>query len=317
MKKKGEDEEIQSDEEEGTSPGLELSSEDKTGATDFSDLGEVSEEAEGVAKSEGKESPAEALKKKKSLIIKVVIGVALVALILHESPEDEQPVEGEAPKVERPKRNMPAPPAEAAATPPATETPVAAEATPTEVETAPVQGPAVEEPVKEASAPVAEKPIDEAPAVTETLGSEEISLDLDPAETSPVIEATGTSEKSNDTIDENVAESTGEDNLTDKILQDLEKEAKKSEVKNDRKDYVAPPDYEYVGRGLVYNCTGKHWACVDGPSYKSCENNAASIKYLKKTAECYPFNVYQSQKGCENMQNRMVSSSAKTAFCSE
>jgi hypothetical protein len=81
--------------------------------------------------------------------------------------------------------------------------------------------------------------------------------------------------------------------------------------------YIAPPDYEYKGRGLVYNCVGKHWACVDGPSYRSCEDNSSATKFLKKSAECYPFNVYQSQGGCEKTQNRMVSSGAKTKFCQE
>ena len=81
--------------------------------------------------------------------------------------------------------------------------------------------------------------------------------------------------------------------------------------------YVTPPNYENVGRGLVYNCTGKHWACIDGPSYKTCEDNASGNKFLKKKVECYPFNVYETQSGCEKMQNRVVSSSAKTEFCSE
>jgi hypothetical protein len=110
-----------------------------------------------------------------------------------------------------------------------------------------------------------------------------------------------------------------EDNLTEQILKDLEnqaqgKEKAKAAVKT---EYVSPPNYENVGRGLVYNCTGKHWACIDGPSYKSCEENASSNKFLTKKTECYPFNVYETQSGCEKMQNRMVSSSAKTEFCSE
>lgn len=108
-----------------------------------------------------------------------------------------------------------------------------------------------------------------------------------------------------------------EDNLTDQILEDLEKQAKSTEPVQTRKQYVAPPDYEYRGRGLVYNCTGKHWACVDAPSYKTCEDNSSSVKYLNKATECYPFNVYETAKGCESMQNRMVSSSAKTSFCNE
>jgi hypothetical protein len=106
-----------------------------------------------------------------------------------------------------------------------------------------------------------------------------------------------------------------EGNIPDKILEDLEKQVNNEKPKEVKKDYVSPPDYEYKGRGLVYNCVGKHWACVDAPSYKVCEDNHSSTSFQKKKIECYPFNVYESPKGCELMQNRVVSSNAKTNFC--
>ena len=116
-----------------------------------------------------------------------------------------------------------------------------------------------------------------------------------------------------------VGESTVTDdaNLTDQILEDLEKQANKTRTIEQKKEYVAPPDYEYSGRGLVYNCAGKHWACVDAPSYLACEDNASSVKFLKMKTECHPFNVYETIQGCESVQNRMVSSSAKTGFCND
>lgn len=104
--------------------------------------------------------------------------------------------------------------------------------------------------------------------------------------------------------------------LTEKILQDLESQTKSS-AQDAPKQYVAPPDYEYPGRGLVYNCKALHWACVDGPSYKTCEENALYLKENNKAPECYPFNVYETSNGCVNMQNRMVSSGASTDFCNE
>lgn len=116
---------------------------------------------------------------------------------------------------------------------------------------------------------------------------------------------------------ESSPQSDSSDKFTQDILQDLEKQVRESKEDETVKEYVSPPNYEYVGRGLVYNCPGKHWACVDGPSFKSCEDNNASIKYLKKKVECHPYNVYESIKICENMQNRMVSSSAKTTFCDQ
>lgn len=123
----------------------------------------------------------------------------------------------------------------------------------------------------------------------------------------------------NATVDSVTGEdtTTNPNNLTDQILKDLEDQAATTEQKTVKTEYVAPPNYENVGRGLVYNCSGLHWACIDGPSYKTCEDNSSSTKYLKKKAECFPFNVYETQSGCEKMQNRMVSSSAKTEFCAE
>jgi len=117
-----------------------------------------------------------------------------------------------------------------------------------------------------------------------------------------------------DSVDGKVT-NTEDNDMTNKILEDLEKQVKKDQPKEVKKEYVSPPDYEYKGRGLVYNCAGKHWACIDGPSYKNCEDNFSSTTFKKKTIECYPFNIFDSQKGCELMQNRVVSSNAKTAFC--
>lgn len=103
--------------------------------------------------------------------------------------------------------------------------------------------------------------------------------------------------------------------LTEKILQDLENQTK-TKVSETPAQYVAPPDYEYTGRGLVYNCKALHWACVDGPSYKTCEDNFNFQKSKSAKPECYPFNVYENSRGCANMQNRMVSAGSKTEFCS-
>lgn len=269
----------------------------------------------------------------------------MVVLLLHESPE-ETTTEGQStPSKKTAKTKSPGVNEDGATAPVETALPVDAGTTPAE---------AAAETVTEN---IAEKPVNETPAETtveakvssseitldlpeelptvdststttttteasaadettttpmETTSTEEITLDLE----SPADNTTG-SEVSKDTVDGTTAEQPTDDNLTEKILSDLEQQTKKNEVKRDKKDYVAPPDYEYIGRGLVYNCTGKHWACVDAPSYRICEENSASNKHLKKPVECYPFNVYQSQKGCESMQNRMVSSSAKTSFCSE
>ena len=149
----------------------------------------------------------------------------------------------------------------------------------------------------------------EEPKAEETVTSPDTET---PAVEEPKVDGATASE---DTIGAGT-ENSNDGTITDKILEDLEQQVKKEKPKETVKEYVSPPDYEYRGRGLVYNCAGKHWACVDAPSYKLCENNFSSVNYLKKKVECYPSNIYETTKGCEQMQNRNVSSGQKTEFCS-
>lgn len=163
--------------------------------------------------------------------------------------------------------------------------------------------------------------VEESKSVTEEEVKAALENQTTESQVQPDTEATNTQEgvaveKSEDSIDGQENKTASDDDMTEKILQDLENQAKnQTKAKVQITEYVSPPDYEYKGRGLVYNCVGKHWACIDAPSYKVCQNNFDGNKYLKKKTECNPVNVYQSQKGCETIQNRMVSSSAKTNFC--
>ena len=168
--------------------------------------------------------------------------------------------------------------------------------------------PAVTEPT--VVEPTVEEPTDTGPVITESTPEEP-----SPTPDVSVDNTSGESSSSTDSVEGQTAQTPSETDVTDKILEDLEKQVNKEQPKEVQKEYVSPPDYEYKGRGLVYNCRGKHWACVDAPSYKSCEDNFSSVGYLKKNKECYPFNVYDTTKGCELMQNRVVSSNAKTDFC--
>ncbi len=123
-------------------------------------------------------------------------------------------------------------------------------------------------------------------------------------------------ETSQDLISEGVgAEETPD--MTDQILRDLEKQIaeKKEDVPESGAPYVAPPDYSDAGRGLVYNCLGKHWACVDGASFKLCRQNYSALKGQSKAKECYPDSVYDSEQGCAWVQKKRISSNAKTDFC--
>ena len=239
----------------------------------------------------------------------VVIGVGALFLIEDEAPEEavpqapasfKRPVRKKTVKVEEPKVEEPK-----------VEEPKAEEP---KAEEPKVEEPKVEEP--KAEEPKVEEPKVEEPKVED----ETISTDAD----TPVIEETisepetkpsDASSSSVDTVGDG-QEASNDGSITDKILEDLEQQVKKEKPKEVIKEYASPPDYEYRGRGLVYNCAGKHWACVDAPSYKLCENNYSSVNFLKKKVECYPASIYQTTKGCETMQNRNVSSNQKTDFCS-
>lgn len=289
------------------------------------DEGEEVEEDEEAAK-----------KKKRSKIIQGVILLGLIAflaedyIIPKEEPIDTTPVVQPRARKAEPK------PEEATAT-------AAAEAPTTEATTAETSssstgdttsGETVATAPETTTETLPDSPVDvtstEVPSESTETAPETVTTAPDTTpetvieEPSTTTDTTATSETpsetplpiSEDTVDgESVT--TSDDNLTDQILQDLEKQAKDTTPKETIKEYVSPPDYEYRGRGLVYNCSGKHWACVDAPSYKTCEDNSSSTKFLKKTMECHPVNIYETQKGCEVMQNRMVTAAAKTGFCNE
>lgn len=290
-----------------------------------------------------------AKKKKRSRIIQIVIVVGVVAFIFSDEflPKDDEapPEEGQVKLKPRPKPTKPAqaetPPANAsgnAETPKAADTPVETPNADTPVETAESGDTTIGQTsdldtVSDTTITTPDSPVD----VTATdLSSDSSQLNAsgevpssDTSDTDfglsdiPQVDTPsdfGLSDPSlngdtADSIDGSETVSGGDENITDQILLDLEKQAKDSKPAEQITQYVAPPDYEYKGRGLVYNCTGKHWACVDGPSYKACEDNNASVKYLNKKVECHPYNIYETDRGCEIMQNRLVSSSANTDFC--
>jgi hypothetical protein len=345
FKKKKEEEDGEEDvelsDDEGTSTSINATA-DKTGETDISSLEEAPEDTgaskslivklkaklaslskkpkkeDDVSEEEGAEvAPTKGLtpaKKKRIIQVAIVLGLVVFLLSDYIFPPDET-VEAPAPAPIKKKYEKKKPAEQAADVKLPEDKP-----TETEVPTEPQADASVE-------TNVATTPADEAPATE--FGEEDPVIIADPGPSDSSLGPTFTdsskegdlqlgdsSSADQDTVDADLP-ATNDDAITDKILEDLEKEAKKSEPRPQITEYVSPPDYEYRGRGLVYNCKGKHWACVDGPSYKSCEDNNSSVKYLKKPIECYPFNVYENQKGCENMQNRMVSSSAKTTFCQE
>ncbi len=79
--------------------------------------------------------------------------------------------------------------------------------------------------------------------------------------------------------------------------------------------YIEPPNYEKIGRGLVYNCKGKHWACVEKEAYLICNKNMVWNNTNGKPSECISQNVYASEDDCNIIQKYNISTNVSTDFC--
>ena len=80
-------------------------------------------------------------------------------------------------------------------------------------------------------------------------------------------------------------------------------------------NYTAPPAYDQLGRGLVYNCKDKYWACVEKASYVICNKNMKWNQSHNKPTECSVQNVYNSTEDCSAIQKFNVSTNKETGFC--
>ena len=95
----------------------------------------------------------------------------------------------------------------------------------------------------------------------------------------------------------------------------IEKETSLSESQPDDPDYIAPPSYSRAGRGLVYNCKDKHWACVDKFSYFTCHENHKYNQSRKRKYECVTREVYASIEDCIKVQTYNVNQAKEASFC--
>lgn len=197
-----------------------------------------------------------------------------------------------------------------AATPTDTTAPTPVEATPPPEQTTPAPDPAPVEAGTEPTPtpdPVATVTPDPAPTgPVETPPSDGIVAPTDG----------GMQPKGEGTAGDQVAENPNGGDNVDKILEDLEKQMKESpQAQTVVKEYVQPPSYEFQGRGLVYNCLGKHWACIDAGSYRLCQQNYGYLKEKTKAKECWPDSVYETDKACTFVQKAKITANTKTDFC--
>lgn len=127
-------------------------------------------------------------------------------------------------------------------------------------------------------------------------------------------------------VKEEVSESTGEvvstgENLlddgttTEDVLMKLEDKLKHNAKQEENEIVYTTPRYNVVGRGLVYSCKGKHWACVNGENYGKCEKNFNFHKGANRPTECYPSDVYISNYDCGRAQQLRIDTNRKIDFC--
>ena len=93
-----------------------------------------------------------------------------------------------------------------------------------------------------------------------------------------------------------------------KISNSKENESNKANlVTNEILDSV---NYQATGRGLVYNCKGHHWACIDKINYTKCRK-------LSKVAgkDCVTQGVYETNEICFAAQKNHTTQNTQSNFC--
>ena len=260
---------------------------------------EDDEDAEGAEDEE--ESEEELKKKKKQKIVRGAIIAGIVLFVLSElMPGDDEFAETpetteEVVPVKLPgglrqaQETTETTPAENTESPVVTETPVVEQEVVPETQPAPVTEPTVVEMQPEPTPTIQESE----PVTIETTNSPPVLGIQEP--TSPM-EFTEVEEKPIEKPR----------NLLENIADEL----------NKKLDYTPPPDYLNSGRGLVYNCKGKHWACVDRESYFQCRSNFRWSQQEKKEPECGVRDVYETLEDCRVIQVHYINMSEPTDFCS-
>ncbi|MDD4973203.1 MAG: hypothetical protein PHY93_02580 [Bacteriovorax sp.] len=277
---------------------------------------EHSEEQSEEQFEDSHENPVENDKKKKqiSMIIRVVVVIGLGYLavdhfLLKEDPQTQIENIPTKPRKHRVKPVVAA--AVGKTTSPENPSAVAPvdKATDKTSETKPVEAlPPVEnvniaeKKVEEVPPPKAEeKAIDETPIV---------KIASEPASKMGEAKSSEQVDKSIDSLIDSVDE---KDKMTDESSAKKETKLEDKIVADDI--YTEPPFYDQLGRGLVYNCKEKHWACIDKSSYVQCNKNMKWNKSHGKPAECSVLNVYNSDDDCGVVQKYNISTSKPTPFC--
>ncbi|MFT6068381.1 MAG: hypothetical protein ACJAT2_000148 [Bacteriovoracaceae bacterium] len=272
------------------------------------------EDDEDYEDDEDDEDADAAAKKRKKFIIYGAALALIAVLLLDPQKEDEVP----APvKVVKKKKRVRKKPKKKPAPPVAVEKPAAMpevnvlDEKPKVVDIPPETPAEVIKPAEASETTDPIKPTEPAPvAVTPTPKAEvdpEPTPKVEPpSEIKPMGEASDAGEL-NAGIDMKMDDVVGADESTEKndMASMIEKKT----------EYISPPNYERSGRGLVYNCVAKHWACVDKFSYLTCRENTKWSTENSKAPECVTKNVYATLEDCVTIQKHYIEKSEPTDFC--
>lgn len=106
--------------------------------------------------------------------------------------------------------------------------------------------------------------------------------------------------------------------MTKKLLENLQVKLKEEKVVQTEVEALRPmsaPSYDAVGSGLVYNCKGGHWACIETEEYSKCRQNYAWNKSESIPIECYPLAFLENDFDCGTVQQEKVNSVPELDFC--
>jgi len=123
-------------------------------------------------------------------------------------------------------------------------------------------------------------------------------------------------EKDTKKIEVDLVQENQQQEITD-MISEIEKDVKNEKTNQEKNKfkYVPPPDYNYPGRGLVYNCLNKHWACVDKVPYSQCRDHYLWSHEKKKNPLCAPIDVYASDKDCIRAQTYNINTLKSVDKC--
>ena len=272
-----------------------------------------SSDDENALNAEQGETQAEDKKKKQmSMIIRVVVilGLAYYALDEFVLKSPEPSLEQAQVKTPRKPKKIPPPQAEVAEknelpteTPPA-ETPPAVTEAPMPEAQPPIENVNVLDKTESQAATL--PPVEEAPPVVEQK----------PMEMAPEPKIDQSIDQLVEKVDQNVSNPTEVVNVPSQGQgREENKDSSMASKIVEEVTETAPPAYDQFGRGLVYNCKDRYWACLDKPSYVICNKNMKWNSSKGNPAECVIQAVYNSEEDCAKIQKYNVSTNKETSFC--